>query len=657
MSQANITMKATGGREASRERRTQLGQGKAGLPPAIDRTRMGEREATIAGMASVAQSVTPAAVQSAPAPVTTDSNVLTGRDASRTRRAGSVQGKQGIVQATASVQTAATAAAATPRVAVMSGNGRQAAQALRGSRARNGRGNTESTRPCGRVRHSAPLVYPAKVSNTETYAGKKVTGIRIGRSANMTGDEPGADVQVTGSQYIGKETGFNPREGGLKVGAARTANGQVVTGSQVRSKIMITGDESNSAIRITGEADQEINDDLLNRREQGAYTSMQFQRQNNPHGHTVFGTNLGRSIKSIGSRDRDREYVTEQTDGGLPVSGTAVGRSLRITGDEPGACRPITGTQYLMPGNKQPLCATPAAASGTRAGSGAMGMSCNSQGTRPDPVTGEKVVESETWTRQRITGVDVAHNPNVSGDEYGVCASVTGTPYAGPNQYETACATDAATSVAQRVMPGQPATARVTGDAPFNAEHVTGTQRGGDRSITGTPYFRTEAPEVEMTADAISNINHRFSVRSPQREGHLHADASAVQAPSAEMRITGAFAVGDGKITGNQEFHFSPRGRAERDERKSRITGEGRVEGPAITGSAWTKQNNVTGTEGHIAVERNPSERNGKSHAFANASKFKGKGNHEAPTQHVTGMVGWSALSAARVTLSGGAQG
>lgn len=658
MSQSNVTMKATGGREASRERRTQLGQGKAGLPPATNRSRMGEREAANTGVANIAQPAkpvaTPAVAQSAPAPVTTDSNVLTGRDASRTRRAGLVQGKQGIVQTSAAVQTTATAAAATPRVPVMSGSGRQAAQALRGSRARNGRGRAESTRPCGRVRHSAPLTYPAKVANTETYAGKKVTGIRIGRSANMTGDEPGADVQVTGSQYIGKETGFNPREGGLKVGAARTANGQVVTGSQVRSKIMITGDESNSAIRITGEADQEINDDLLNRREQGAYASMQFQRQNNPHGHTVFGANLGRSIKSIGSRDRDREHAIEQTDGGLPVSGTAVGRSLRITGDEPGACRSITGTQYLMPGNKQPLCAT--AAAPARTGS-AMGMSCNSQGKRPDPVTGEKVVESETWTRQRITGVDVEHNPNVSGDEYGVCASVTGTPYAGPGQYETACATDAAANVAQRVMPGQPSAARVTGDAVFNAEHVTGTQRGGDHSITGTPYFRAQAPEGEMTTDAISNIDRRFSVRSPQREGHLYADASAVEAPSAETRITGAFAVGDGKITGNQEFHFNPRGRTERDERKSRITGEGRMEGPAITGSAWTKQNNVTGTEGHIAVERNPSERSGKSHAFANASKFKGKGNHEAPTQHVTGMVGWSASSAARVTLSGGAQG
>ncbi len=658
MSQANTTMQATGGRAASRERRTQLVQGKIALPAAASRTRTGARETANVASPGVAQT-TPAAplpaVQSAPAPVTTpNGSALAGRDASRTRRAGLVQGKHGITQTLATSAPASVSAEAAPAVPVMSGSGRQTAQALRGSRARNGRGDAVAVRPSGRVRAPAPIQYPPKVADTETYAGKKVTGVRIGRGVNMTGDEAGVNVQVTGSQYIGKETGFNPREGGVKVGAARTAAGLAVTGTQVRSKIMITGDESNSGIRITGEADQEIADDLLTRREQGAYTSMQFQRQNNPHGHTVFGVNLGRSIKSIGSRDRERERATEQTDGGLPISGTAVGRSVRVTGDESGSCRSITGDQYLMPGNQQPLCAASGGKSVARAGS-AMGMPGNN-GARPDPVTGEKVVVSETWTRQRITGVDVEYNANVSGDEYGVCAPVTGTPYAGPGQYEAFCETGAAVTAAQRVAPGLSAGNRVSGNTARNVEHVTGTQRGAERQLTGTSYYREEA-EATMKGDAISYLNSRFSIRTPQREAQLQTDAKAAEAPSAESRISGTFAAGQGKITGNQEFHFSPRGRAERDDSKSRITGEGRAEGPAITGGAWGKQRNVTGTEGYIAAERNPSERTGKSHAFANASLFKGKGNHEAPTQHVTGMVGWSALSAARVTLSGGAQG
>ena len=161
-----------------------------------------------------------------------------------------------------------------------------------------------------------------------------------------------------------------------------------------------------------------------------------------------------------------------------------------------------------------------------------------------------------------------------------------------------------------------------------------------------------------MQGDAISHLNSRFSVRSPQREAQLQSDAKAAEAPSAEARISGTFAAGHGKITGNQEFRFSPRGRVERSADQSRITGEGRVEGPTISGGAWGKLGNVTGTEGHIAAERNPSERAGRPAGFANSTVFKGKGNHVAPTQHVTGMVGTSPSgNVSRVTLSGGARG
>ncbi len=499
------------------------------------------------------------------------------------------------------------------------------------------------------MRNSEPIKYPPKVADTETYAGKKVTGVRIGRGFNMTGDEAGTDMQVTGTQYIGRETGFNPREGGVKVGASRTQGGLVVTGTQVRSKVMITGDESRSAGRITGEADQDVGDDVINRREQGAYTSMQFQRQNNPHGQTVFGTNLGRSAKSVGSRSRDLERAIEQTDGGLAISGTALGRSSRVTGDEAGSCHPITGDQYLMPAGAQQMCDADGKKSRQRTGA-AMGMN-----GRPDPVTGEKVVVSESWTRQRVTGVDVEHNTNVTGDEYGVCSPITGTPYVGPAQYETFCATGDANCAAQLATPGLTAGNRVTGDTARSVEYVTGTHRGSERSITGTPYYRADV-EGEMNNNVVDRVNKSFSIRSPQRDSQLKAGTAAVDAPSAEGRITGTFAAGHGKITGNQEFHFAPRLKAEQAGR-TMITGEGRVAGPAITGSAWTETRKVTGTEGPTATERNPSERAGKPQAFAGSNAFKGKGRHEEPRKIVTGMVGWSAKSAAKVTLSGGAQG
>lgn len=668
----NTAIMAEGGREASRARRAQLAQGKAALPPLSERTRTGERSASLVSVSTampaavpavqvpvVSAKPAPAAVAPTPAVSASASGAVSGRELSRARREAMTLGKNAVRQlmgsapapapasSVAAIQSApSSAGSSAPQPACTGGAARMAAQAMRAARAKNGRGDAAPARPSGRVRNATPLNYAPKVTPSETYAGGKVTGVRIGRGMNVTGDERGASVQVTGSQYLGKETGFQPREGGIKVGASRTAGGLMVTGTQVRSKISITGDEYGSSVRITGEADQQIGDDLLECRESGAYASMQFQRQHNPHGHTVFGTNLGRSAQAVGSRERSRERGLEFTEDGLPISGVAVGRSVNVTGDESGTCRPITGDQYLMPAARQPLCET-----GNNAARAGRAFARNGRG---DPVTGAKVNESETWTRQRVTGVDVEHNDRVTGDEYGACSSVTGTPYVGPSQYEAVCPGGAPAM-------GQPtAGSRVTGDTPLNVDHVTGTQRGSERSVTGTSYYREtpadDTKHVETKDGVIAQINTRFSVHSPQREAQLRADAVAAQAPSAAERITGSFAVGAGKVTGNQEFNFIPRPKGERAGR-IQVTGEGRVEGLTVTGSAWTENTKVTGTEDYIAAERNPSERAGDRHAFANSSVFKGKGRHDERRQNVTGMAGWSSKTAARVTLSGGAQG
>ena len=653
---------AEGGRSASRERRAQLVQGKTALPPASERRRTGERSAGLTPAPTSVSSTTPVtqpaavimppvqpAVTAAPMASSRANRSDSGRELSRARRQAMVLGKNAVRQFMGSVSVASPATSVVPvqnapdnraQPVPTQGATRMAAQAMRATRAKNGRGDAPAGRPSGRVRSASQLQYAPKVAPSETYAGGKVTGVRIGHATNLTGVERGAAVQVTGSQYIGKEGGFQPREGGIKVGASRTSAGLIVTGTQVRSKVSITGDEYAGSVRITGEADQEVGDDLLERRESGAYTSMQFQRQHNPHGHTVFGTNLGRSAKDVGSRERNQERALEFTDGGLPISGSAVGRSVNVTGDESGTCRAITGDQYLMPAARQPLCDTSKSARAGRV------FTRNGRG---DPVTGAKVNESETWTRQRITGVDVEHNDRVTGDEYGVCSAVTGTPYVGPGQYEASCPASAP------VIAHPTPCSRVTGNTPLNVDHVTGTQRGSELSITGTPYYREQLTDDRGT-DVLAQINTQFSVSSPQREAQLRADAAAAEAPSAAGRITGSFAVGNSKITGNQEFHFTPRAKGERAGR-TQVSGEGRMEGPAITGSAWSENSKITGTEGYIAAERNPSERAGNRQNFAGSTAFKGKGRHDEPRKMVTGMVGWSAKSAARVTISGGAQG
>jgi hypothetical protein len=718
MQQAITTVAATSsdltGRAASRARRAALSQGKSALPPQAERARIGERAAAAvlpvttvssAPLAPVVQSSSNSALTATGASVKMG---LTGRALSMVRRRILSQGKQALKQWQMASERGTTVASAVPTLVqeirsdaksayCSDGSCREVARALRAERAKNGRGNAPPSRPSGRVRSKQLLVYPPKVADSLTYERQKVTGVRIGRGANVTGDEPGATLPVTGTQYIGIESGYMPRFGGVKVGVARTAGGQVVTGTQVRSQVQITGDESNPALRITGESDQELADDLTPRPEKGIYTEFQFQRMHNPHGHSVFGTNLCRSLKTAGSRTREqpRHAAMELTEGGRIITGTAIGRSHRVTGDEPGACRRITGDQYLTPAAKQPLCTTSAQSvpkvgvsytlsgarvSGTQVGQrlcapggitgtveeGACVAVSGDEyvgaeqykrlcGDVPPPVGGEKVKTAETWHRQRITGVEVEHNPKVTGDEPGVCAPITGTPYVGPEQYETYCGEDAIEKASYRVAPQYAQGTRVTGDTPLHVDRVTGTHRGAERAITGTPYYRVDVEEDEKVS-VLERIKRRFSVRSPQREAQLRISTKAVQVKNAEVRITGAFAVGEGKVTGNQEFHFSPRAKGERAAH-TRVTGEGRVEGPSITGSAWTENPKITGTEDYIAAERNPSERAGGRHSFASAGLFKGKGRHEEPRQIVTGMVGWSAKSAAKVTLSGGAQG
>jgi hypothetical protein len=113
-------------------------------------------------------------------------------------------------------------------------------------------------------------------------------------------------------------------------------------------------------------------------------------------------------------------------------------------------------------------------------------------------------------------------------------------------------------------------------------------------------------------------------------------------------------------VTGNNEFLFRPRMNGDRRQPVA-VTGEGETEGRTITGSpaAWKPHDKVTGTEGYIAAGRNPTEGGGAPNAWAGARRFKNLATPGYPSEgaKVTGRVGGSPREAARVTVSGGAQG
>jgi len=477
--------------------------------------------------------------------------------------------------------------------------------------------------------HNTPqgvLAYAPKVTESGTQGGQRVTGIRIGDGKQVTGDERGTVMPVSGTQYIDTDSPTAFRAAAPKVGQMRTQGGQTVSGTLVRSQVRITGDEAGASVTITGKADPRLDDDVTARSHQAGFAGAQFQRQANPHGSTVFGTNLGRSVRTAGSRERNRSLAIETTEKGLAVTGSALGHGSRMTGDESGLCRSVTGNQYLAPARAQPAC-----------------------GGKAEPVTASKVSVSESWGGQRITGMDVEHNPRVTGDEPGSCSALTGSQYQGRSTANGWC--NAAQAGAAAARRAKPPASLVTGDTPLQADSVTGTARGAGRDITGTPYQASEQAVGAKPADPVATLDTRFSVRSPQRAAHLVA-ANTADAPG----ITGSFAVGGDKVTGNVEFLARPRTRAAGDKpAHTKISGEGMDVG-RITGDAWGAHPAVTGTDGAFAAERNPSARGPKARAFAGSTAFKSQAVHEEPKQLVTGMF-YFAKTGARVTLSGGAQG
>lgn len=617
---------AQSGKAASMARRQAMSEGKAALPPATERVRDGFRSAAPAQAPSLVHLHSPAA--EAAVPVTSAARLM--NTTSLTGRAASLERRRALSAGKTALGAPLAPAFAADDLLIAGGSARDVSRARRAALSQKGRSDADPAGPTRPLR-AGTIDYAPKVVESITGGGQRVTGSRIGRGQQVTGDEPGRGQPVSGTQYIELVSGGSWRAGGPKVGHARTANGLCVSGTLVRSAVPITGDEAGAAL-VTGKVDQSPADDLTVRAEQSRPVTAQFQRRTNIQG-----------ASALGSRDRPRVQAVEATEHGLAITGSAVGRSIRVTGDEGGACRNVTGSQYLSPARRQSECGF---AGGGTAPAAQLGL------PRPDPASAAKVSVALSWAGQRITGMDLEHNTRVTGDAPGSCSALTGTQYQGLVTVEGYCEPKAADTASQRRMRGRAGSA-VTGNTALHADGVTGTGRGAGRDITGTSYFRAAEPPAAVTADPVVAIDSRFSIRSPQRTAQLVADPSGVPAD----RITGSFAAGANKLTGNLEFQS--RSRASEPGRASastRLSGEGSSKGRKVSGTASADQDNVTGTDGAFATGRNPSLRGPKAKPFAGATTFKATPSQEEPKQLVTGMFYFS-KTGARVTLSGGAKG
>lgn len=551
-----------------------------------------------------------------------------------------------------------------------------------------GRGDAPPCRPCGRIKPEPP-----KVEIGTTLAGSTVTGNQLERSTRVTGNESGTCRTVTGTEYVGAEQfgefcGTLPEPAPAKVGLTSTSRGRRVTGTEVGRSTRVTGDETGTCKRVTGT-------EYLAAEQAGEFcgTAPEPRPEKSVMGMTaarnaVSGSDLARSVnvtggeagaaRSItGSAYADgsarsategrgpKKVETRRTGAGATVSGTLPGRSSKLSGDEPGACARVTGSDYVNTEEFVSFC-------------------------RAEPYQSPaKVGVSRTFRGQDVSGTQVGRSTRVTGDEHGTCKPVTGTSYIGAEQYAEFCAARTAAEAINRARLGR--NADLTGIQPGPDAKMTGNERGTCQSVSGTPYlgdgqaaaacggapmaraYRSRGPEgsqapASITGNAMDagqggNRTGDFSVMSPARAA-LSSEARRVtgSAYGSGGRVTGPLTRATGLVSGTPEFRY-------RDEAgpapvpaapepvveaaPERITGEGRER--RITGDAWDRGDRVTGTEGP-ATRRNPTLRGDARGNGMSARAFRDVETPAPAASRITGSAG-NASAGATITVSGGARG
>ncbi|MHB1618471.1 MAG: CsoS2 family carboxysome shell protein [Sulfuricella sp.] len=570
-------------------------------------------------------------------------------------------------------------------------NGRDAAKARREALCQQGRGDDPACRPTGRVRPKPAA--PAKVETGTTLRGTGLTGTQVERSGKVTGNEPGSCRAITGTEYIGAEQygelcASVPNPAPAKVSIGNTSRGQRVSGAEIGRSIRVTGDEHGACKSVTGT-------EYLSADKFESFCS----------------------TKLVPAPAKVAEVTTAAGQG---VTGTEVGRSAKVTGDEPGSCLKLTGSQYYQPEQFGSLCRSGNGAphkvsvmstvknhpvTGTELAAGALVTgdehgACTSvtgteykdlaqyQACNREPVpTPEKVGVMHTWHDQQVSGTPVERSSKVTGDEHGACQPVSGTEYAGPDQYAAFCEPDQQTASKARREPSCGCMA-MTGVQRQSGSKVTGAVRGESRVLSGTPYSDTDrfvrqrgdvaqathpltrgpadVPRVAAAVPEVADVRGNFSVTTPARSAQgSHLNRITGTAYGAIGRITGPVNLAAGLVSGTPEFRYRDEaagaapvamGQAQAIEAaRSRLTGDGREGGFAITGAAWRRNESVTGTEG-TSTRRNPTMRGDQRGVVMGASQNKDRDRPEIPASKITGSSGNDAKGSA-ITYSGGARG
>ena len=352
----------------------------------------------------------------------------------------------------------------------------------------------QSAAYCGPAKPS-----PRKVGHSQSQQGRTISGVMVGQSSNVTGNEAGANRSLTGDQYLGADPLPEGRPA-AKVGLSETLSGTGVTGTMVGRSSAVTGNEFGSCHRVTGDQ----------------YTSAEQV-------NSFCGTKPQPEAPKVGFSVTNRNLV---------VSGTQTGRSERVTGDEPGTCKAVTGTPYAGLEQAGQYCGTPAVQAIRE-------RTPSRPGTPAAPMTG---------IQPGIGGV-------MTGAERGACEVISGTPYIGGDQLATACGADApagadshgqsekgspwtsfsVVSPARAAQQQRDATSSVTGTSYEDGQRITGPFDLAGGKVTGTEQFRFDNREFQNRQQQV----RQFQPTAPQADQEPAKPVSRVTGEGSSTKVTG----------------------------------------------------------------------------------------------------------------------
>lgn len=321
-----------------------------------------------------------------------------------------------------------------------------------------------------------------------------------------------------------------------KVEFGTTLSGSPVSGTQVERTETITGNESGICSPVTGT-------EYIGAEQFAAFCA----------------TAPEKPTPKVGA---------SMTASGAMVSGTEVGRSVKVSGDEQGACQSVTGTQYL--------------------GTERFVDFCENKGV-VEPV--QKVIAGTTQKKHiAVTGSDEFRHNDTTGLEIGADRVITGSQYSDAS-------TDLSNYSSQRtVMPN-----RMERSEAVSESGVTGSEYSSYDAVTGSDY--------SFSAPAFS-----YS-RSEEAEAPAVPSKVGVDTSCAGQRITGNLVDrSSNKVTGNE--HGSDRhltgsqyGRNSCTQPSKtpsthayaggRLTGNRVAHDPKINGDGLSGCQPITGTEMH----------------------------------------------------------